>query len=115
MTSRVLGLVREQILAALFGASNTMDAYVVAFRVPSLLRDLFAEGAMSAAFVPTFSRTLAHGGKARAWQLGNSVINRIKGSVNIIPSTTSAPVTTSSALSTLVASRHADALPSLVR
>ena len=58
MTSRVLGLVREQLLAALFGAGNVMDAYVVAFRVPSLLRDLFAEGAMSAAFIPTFTRTL---------------------------------------------------------
>jgi putative peptidoglycan lipid II flippase len=77
MTSRVLGLLREQMLAALFGASNTMDAYVVAFRVPSLLRDLFAEGAMSAAFVPTFTRHLTTDGKASAWRLGANVINAL--------------------------------------
>ena len=58
MTSRVLGVVREQVLASLFGAGNAMDAYNVAFRIPNLLRDLFAEGAMSAAFVPTFTRHL---------------------------------------------------------
>ena len=59
MTSRILGVVREQVLASLFGASDAMDAYNVAFRIPNLLRDLFAEGAMSAAFVPTFTRQLA--------------------------------------------------------
>ena len=52
MTSRILGVVREQVLAAFFGAGDAMDAYNVAFRIPNLLRDLFAEGAMSAAFVP---------------------------------------------------------------
>ena len=48
MTSRILGVVREQVLAYYFGAGNAMDAYNVAFRFPNLLRDLFAEGAMSA-------------------------------------------------------------------
>jgi putative peptidoglycan lipid II flippase len=52
--SRVLGLVREVLFAALFGAGAIADAYQVAFRIPNLLRDLFAEGALSAAFVPTF-------------------------------------------------------------
>ena len=52
MTSRVLGLVRDQVMAYLFGAGSQMDAYNVAFRIPNLVRDLFAEGAMSAAFVP---------------------------------------------------------------
>jgi putative peptidoglycan lipid II flippase len=75
MASRVLGLVRDQVLAALFGAGNTMDAYFIAFRVPSLLRDLFAEGAMSAAFVPTFTRYLTTDGKPAAWRLGTHVIN----------------------------------------
>ena len=56
LTSRVLGVVREIVLAALFGAGNQMDAFNVAFSVPNLLRDLFAEGAMSAAFVPAFTR-----------------------------------------------------------
>lgn len=55
MCSRVLGLVREQIFAGLFGAGVTYDAFVVAFRIPNLLRDLFGEGALSAAFVTVFT------------------------------------------------------------
>lgn len=55
--SRILGLVREQVLAFMFGASGMTDAFYVAFRIPNLLRDLFAEGAFSAAFVPTFVET----------------------------------------------------------
>lgn len=75
MTSRVLGLVREQVLAHLFGAGNEMDAFNVAFRIPNLFRDLFAEGAMSASFVPTFTRRMTLLGKAEAWRLGNYVLN----------------------------------------
>jgi putative peptidoglycan lipid II flippase len=75
MTSRILGVVREQVLAALFGAGNAMDAYNVAYRIPNLVRDLFAEGAMSSAFVPTFTRHLATAGKESAWRLANYVIN----------------------------------------
>jgi putative peptidoglycan lipid II flippase len=77
MTSRVLGVARETVLAALFGAGTAMDAFNVAFRVPNLLRDLFAEGAMTAAFVPTFTRTLAERGREAAWRLGNLVINAL--------------------------------------
>jgi putative peptidoglycan lipid II flippase len=77
LTSRVLGLVRDQVLAAYFGAGNDMDAFVVAFRIPNLVRDLFAEGAMSAAFVPTFTRELALKGKAQAWRLGNNVLTSL--------------------------------------
>ena len=75
LTSRILGLARDQVLAAFFGAGNDMDAFVVAFRVPNLVRDLFAEGAMSAAFVPTFTRELSLKGKTEAWRLGNNVVN----------------------------------------
>jgi len=75
LTSRVLGLARDQVLAGYFGAGNDMDAFVVAFRVPNLVRDLFAEGAMSAAFVPTFTRELTLEGKEHAWRLGNNVLN----------------------------------------
>lgn len=75
--SRVLGVARETVLAAMFGASAQMDAFNVAFRVPNLLRDLFAEGAMTAAFVPTFTRTLAEKGAADAWRLGSLVINAL--------------------------------------
>jgi putative peptidoglycan lipid II flippase len=77
MTSRILGVVREQVLAAMFGAGNAMDAYNVAFRIPNLVRDLFAEGAMSAAFVPTFTKKLAADGKESAWRLGNYVVNAL--------------------------------------
>jgi putative peptidoglycan lipid II flippase len=77
MTSRILGLVREQVLAHRFGAGDAMDAYLVAFRLPGLMRDLFAEGAMSAAFVPTFTRHLHSAGKPSAWRLGNNVINAL--------------------------------------
>jgi putative peptidoglycan lipid II flippase len=77
LTSRVLGLVREQVMAYFFGASNAVDAFNVAFRIPNLVRDLFAEGAMSAAFVPTFTRTVAHEGRDAAWRLGHNVVTAI--------------------------------------
>ena len=77
LTSRILGLARDQVLAALFGAGNDMDAFIVAFRIPNLVRDLFAEGAMSSAFVPTFTRYLTLHGKRDAWRLGNNVINAL--------------------------------------
>jgi putative peptidoglycan lipid II flippase len=77
LASRLLGLARESVQAAVFGASNEMDAFLVAFRIPNLARDLFAEGAMSAAFVPTFTRYLTLRGKTDAWRLGNNVINAL--------------------------------------
>ena len=75
LMSRVLGLARDVVLAAIFGAGAAMDAFVVASRIPNLVRDLFAEGAMSAAFVPTFTRHLKEKGEASAWRLGSNVIN----------------------------------------
>ena len=75
MTSRVLGLVRDQVLAYFFGAGDAMDAFRIAFRLPNVLRDLFAEGAMSSSLVPTFSRALAQAGPERASRLGSNVIN----------------------------------------
>ncbi|HNQ15362.1 MAG TPA: lipid II flippase MurJ, partial [Pyrinomonadaceae bacterium] len=55
MFSRVLGLVREQVFAFYFGAGFLYDAYQAAFTIPNVLRDLFAEGALSAAFVKVFT------------------------------------------------------------
>lgn len=72
--SRILGLVRETLLASLFTRFQT-DAFYAAFRIPNLLRDLFAEGAMSAAFVPTFTKTLQRQGPQAAWRLASLVIN----------------------------------------
>ncbi len=77
LISRLLGLVRETLLAGLFGAADQMDAYFVAFRIPNLVRDLFAEGAMSAAFVPTFTRHLTRDGKADAWRLAVNLVSAL--------------------------------------
>src|SRR5438067_4136939 len=73
MCSRVLGLIREQVFAALFGAGLQMDAFYTAFRAPNLLRDLFAEGALSTAFITTFSKKIALEGDESAWRLANKV------------------------------------------
>jgi len=73
MCSRLLGLAREQVFAALFGGGGAMDAFTAAFRIPNLLRDLFAEGALSTAFVTTFSKTIARSGDAAAWRLADKV------------------------------------------
>ncbi len=73
LCSRVLGLIREQVFAGLFGAGKNLDAFLIAFRVPNLLRDLFAEGALSTAFITTFSRKIATEGDESAWRLGNKV------------------------------------------
>ena len=73
MISRILGLAREMIFAYFFGASKSFayDAYVIAFRIPNMLRALFAEGALSAAFVTVFSDYLVTKGKDRSLRLSN--------------------------------------------
>src|SRR5438876_1359399 len=73
--SRILGLVREQTFAMFFGAGRELDAFVTAFRIPNLLRDLFAEGALSAAFVTTFTQRFEREGEHAAWRLANLVVN----------------------------------------
>jgi putative peptidoglycan lipid II flippase len=75
MASRMLGLVREMVFAYFFGASKSFanDAYLVAFRIPNLLRDLFAEGALSSAFVTVFSDYLVTKGEKEAFRLSNLI------------------------------------------
>ena len=73
LVSRVLGLVREVVFAALFGARAVADAYQAAFTIPNLLRDLLAEGALSSAFVPTFTAAIRKDGLHSAYALGNLV------------------------------------------
>src|SRR5205809_1423277 len=73
LSSRVLGLIREMIFAGLFGAGKNLDAFLMAFRVPNMLRDLFAEGALSTAFITTFSKKIATEGDDSAWRLANKV------------------------------------------
>ncbi|MCP4713547.1 MAG: murein biosynthesis integral membrane protein MurJ, partial [Deltaproteobacteria bacterium] len=72
--SRILGLIREQVFAALFGAGYAYDAFVVAYRIPNLLRDLFAEGALSSAFVAVFTDYKTKKGPQATWSLANNVI-----------------------------------------
>ena len=73
MSSRLLGLVREQVFAALSGASAQMDAFNAAFRAPNLLRDLFAEGALSTAFITTFTEKITKEGDDSAWRLASKM------------------------------------------
>jgi putative peptidoglycan lipid II flippase len=72
--SRVLGLVRMSIFSRLLGAGALADAYAVAFRLPNLLRDLLAEGALSSAFIPTYTGVLARGGPEAAFALAALVV-----------------------------------------
>jgi len=74
LVSRLLGLVREQVFAALLGAGLQADAFRIAFRIPNLLRDMFAEGALSAAFVPTYARVLKESGREEAHRLVSRVL-----------------------------------------
>ncbi|MFM2052559.1 MAG: murein biosynthesis integral rane protein MurJ [Pseudomonadota bacterium] len=73
LASRITGLVREQLIAAAFGASSATDAFQVAFRIPNLLRRLFAEGAFSQAFVPILAASRATDGDERTQALIDAV------------------------------------------
>ena len=77
MVSRILGLVREQVLAYLFSARIGLDAYYAAFRIPNLLRDMFGEGALSKAFVSTFSEIQEKEGNEAALRLVNLVLSAL--------------------------------------
>lgn len=77
MISRVTGLLRETVSAALFGWGPLSDALVFAFRIPNLLREFFAEGALSAAFVPEFARARAQEGEGRAFLLAARVFGTL--------------------------------------
>ncbi len=77
MFSRVLGLVREMVFARFFGAGFLYDAFLVGFRIPNLLRDLFAEGALSAAFVKVFTDYLTKKDEVEAWRIASLVFNAL--------------------------------------
>src|SRR5258707_8431099 len=74
LLSRITGLVRETLVAILFGAGLTMDAFVVAFRIPNLLRRLFAEGAFSQAFVPVLGEYRGRRGDEATRELAGKVL-----------------------------------------
>jgi putative peptidoglycan lipid II flippase len=76
-SSRILGFIRDMVLARLFGATPAADAFFVAYRVPNLLRELFAEGSMSSAFVPVFTEYHALRAKQDAWELASAVFTTL--------------------------------------
>ena len=84
MFSRVLGLVREQVFAYYFGAGFLNDAYQVAFRIPNVLRDLFAEGALSAAFVKVFTDYQINKSEQEAWRLASLVMNALAVTLSVV-------------------------------
>ena len=84
MFSRLLGLMREVIFARYFGAGFLYDAYVVAFRIPNVLRDLFAEGALSVAFVKVFTDYQINKGEKEAWRLASLVLNALAVVMSVI-------------------------------
>ena len=84
MFSRVLGLAREVVFARFFGAGFLYDAYLVAFRIPNILRDLFAEGALSAAFVKVFTDYQINKSEAEAWKLASLVLNALAVVLSVI-------------------------------
>jgi putative peptidoglycan lipid II flippase len=77
MGSRLMGVVREQVFAFMFGSTMFADAFIAAFRIPNLLRDLFAEGALSTAFTTTFTKTWEKEGAASAWDLARLVLSSL--------------------------------------
>ena len=72
--SRILGYVRDAVIAWLFGATASADAFFVAFRIPNLLRRMFAEGSLSIAFIPVFTETLHKKGRTEALRLARATL-----------------------------------------
>jgi putative peptidoglycan lipid II flippase len=77
LSSRILGFIRDMVLARLFGATPAADAFFVAYRVPNLLRELFAEGSMSSAFIPVFTEYQSLKSKQDAWELASAVFTTL--------------------------------------
>jgi putative peptidoglycan lipid II flippase len=77
VVSRALGLVREMVISHQFGTGGDLDAYLAAFRLPDILFQLVAGGALASAFIPTFASYLAHDDRQGAWRLASAVINLV--------------------------------------
>ncbi len=95
LLSRLLAVVREQMVAALLGAGAAGQAFELAFRIPNLARDLFAEGALSAAFVPVFAEASKNEGRAAAFRLANAMVGLVLvvvGSVALLGILCAAPI-----------------------
>jgi len=77
LLSRILGFARDMVIAYFFGTASTADAFFVAFRLPNLLRRLFAEGSFTVAFIPVFTESLALQGKEAALEIARSVLTAL--------------------------------------
>src|SRR5450759_273586 len=77
LASRVMGYIRDMVMSWAFGTGLAADAFYVAYRIPNLLRELLAEGSMSAAFIPVFTETLTKESKESALHLANAVFARL--------------------------------------
>src|SRR5512143_1797560 len=75
--SRIMGYVRDMVMSYAFGTGFAADAFYVAYRIPNLLRELLAEGSMSAAFIPVFTETLTKESRESAHHLANAVFARL--------------------------------------
>lgn len=75
--SRILGFIRDVILANLFGANASADAFYIAYRIPNLLRELFAEGSMSSAFIPIFTEYHSTRSKEETWELASAAFTTL--------------------------------------
>jgi putative peptidoglycan lipid II flippase len=82
--SRILGFIRDILLARIFGATGSTDAFFIAYRIPNLFRELFAEGSMSAAFIPVFTETLTKEGREDAKKLASQVLAFLMSAVAVI-------------------------------
>lgn len=83
-SSRILGLIRDIVLARLFGATPAADAFFVAYRIPNLLRELFAEGSMSSAFIPVFTEYHTLRTKQDAWELASAMFTTVLTLITLI-------------------------------
>jgi putative peptidoglycan lipid II flippase len=81
--SRVMGLVRESLLAAVFGATWVLDSFYLAFQVPNLFRRLFGEGALSSAFIPVFTEEMERD-RDSAWRLASACMTLLLGGLGLL-------------------------------
>src|SRR5213078_133763 len=82
--SRIFGYIRDSRIAFLLGAGTAADAYTTAYRIPNLLRRLVGEGAVSAAFIPVFSRYLAEDKRKDAWEFANAALTILTAFASVI-------------------------------
>jgi putative peptidoglycan lipid II flippase len=75
LASRLLGLLRDRMLASTFGAGDVLDVYYAAFRIPDFIYNILVLGALSAAFIPVFTSLISKEKEGEAWRLANSLLN----------------------------------------